>query len=516
LRRYLAVGCAALLVAPVLLAQRGEQSRTQERAGADEVARKPKKPAVQPPRAISVLEWTPDVPPPAKAIAQVGPATASAAPSKPLPAAMSTPPAGADIPKSARLVPVSIYYQGAYQDGGLFLSQPTPLALQADTVYDLEKAGDPAGSFTLRTAAHLQDVWIGYGVFAPVPPPKPFKPNVPGVKIAAVTADDDSGDRPVLKRRSPSSGSGSGQGGDAKGPSSTQAPPDSDDPDRPKLKRPAPPPADGTAAPSGADDADRPKLERKPNSASGASDPRTSDDYLNPADDASRPHIRRGTFREKMKTLPELLGNPENIRQTVAVSDAARSDEHPFAHDWNDNAERDRARDAMQKLALQQLAAWQQANAVPAATKVPPHSTVVHPATAHPAAGTRSHKSAQKPALTGDFTAVQFAAYDLAYQDEPTYVFAAQTAAIGLDQKFVAVVARPDIYGNLQVVFSAITDGSHLALTPRYRLVDAVDGDGDGRAELLLEARNMDGRRFVLLDVYRGAANKVFETGLLP
>jgi len=43
-----------------------------------------------------------------------------------------------------------------------------------------------------------------------------------------------------------------------------------------------------------------------------------------------------------------------------------------------------------------------------------------------------------------------------------------------------------------------------------------VDGEGDGRAELLLEARNMDGRRFVLLDVYRGAANKVFETGLLP
>jgi hypothetical protein len=513
-------GLAAIALAGFFLAtaapchaQNPGRSGINDRNGFDRPAPKPKKPSTPPPRAISVLEWTPDVPaaPAVKLTVQPAGTSPQTPAPKPLPAATSLVPAGTDIPKSARLIPVSIYYQGAYQDAGVFLSQPTPLALQADTVYDLEKAGDPDGTFTLRSASHQQDMWLGFGVYAPKPPPKPFKPNVPNVKIAKVE-DEEEGDRPVLKRRSTSdsgSASSSGQSGDTRNP--TQAPPDSNDPDRPILKRPAST-APASSAPTGADDPDRPKLERKPASGS-ASEPRTSDDYLNPADDPNRPRIRRGAFREKITTLPELLGSPENIRQTVAVSDAARSEEHPFAHVWNDNAERDRARDAMQKLALQQLAAWQKANPTPAAAKTSAaHATATHSATAHSTAA-HPHKAVTP---SPELSAVQFAAYDLAYQDEPTYVFAAQTTAAGLDQKFLAVVARPDIYGNLQVVYSAITDGSHLGLTPRYRLVDAVDADGDGRAELLLEARNLDGRRFVLLDVYRGAANKVFETGLLP
>jgi hypothetical protein len=510
-------GFAALLVAAIMFAapaSRGQitgRSGINDRNGFDRPKPKPAKPSTPPPRAISVLEWTPDAPEPKKYLTEVKPIDAPAAPEppKPLPAATNLVPAGKDIPKTARLIPISIYYMGAYQDAGVFLSQPTPLALQSSTVYDLEKAGDPAGTFTLLTAAHQQDSWLGFGTYKPEPPPKPFKPNVPNAKIVKAPADDEDSDRPVLKRRSASDDSGAGSSGDTKNSASTQAPPDANDPDRPVLKRPAPAaPASTSPAPTGADDPDRPKLERKPASKESVSNPRSNDDYLNPSDDPNRPRIRRGAFRERLVSLPELLGNPDNIRQTVAVSDAGRSEEHPFAHVWNDDAERDRTRDAMQKLALQQLAAWQKANPAPNPAKATPQSHVARTSTA-----ARARKMAQ-PAV--DLTAIQFAGYDLAYQDEPTFVFAAQTAASGLDQKFLAVVARPDIYGNLQIVFSAVTDGSHLALTPRYRLVDAVDADGDGRAELLLEARNLDGRRFVLLDVYRGAANKVFETGLLP
>jgi hypothetical protein len=499
-----------MFAAPASHGQITGRSGVNDRNGFDRPQPKPKKPSTPPPRAISVLEWTPDVPEAQKYLTQVRPvgAPAPTEPTKPLPAATSLVPAGKDIPKSARLIPVSIYYLGAYQDAGLFLSQPTPLALQASTVYDLEKAGDPAGTFTLLTAAHQQDSWLGFGTYKPVPPPKPFKPNVPNAKIAKVQSDDEDSDRPVLKRRSASDDSGSGSAGGTKDSASTQAPPDASDPDRPVLKRPAPAsPASTAPPPAGADDSDRPKLERKPVSKDSVSNPRSNDDYLNPSDDPNRPRIRRGVFREKLVSLPELLGNPENIRQTVAVSDAGRSEEHPFLHEWHDDAERDRTRDAMQKLALQQLATWQKANPAPN-----PAGTKSH--VARTSAPARSRKTAQPP--TVDLAAIQFAGYDLSYQDEPTFVFAAQTATPGLDQKFLAIVARPDIYGVLQVIFSSVTDGSHLALTPRYRLVDAVDADGDGRAELLLEARNLDGRRFVLLDVYRGAANKVFETGLLP
>jgi hypothetical protein len=510
---------AFIFAAPASHGQITGRSGINDRSGFDRPKPKPAKPSTPPPRAISVLEWTPDIPEAQKslvpAVAQPVGTPASPEPPKPLPAAANLVPAGKDIPKTARLIPVSIYYLGAFQDAGVFLSQPTPLALQASTVYDLEKAGDPAGTFTLVTAAHQQDSWLGFGTYKPEPPPKPFKPNVPNAKIVKVPDDDEDSDRPVLKRRSASDDSGAGSSGDTKNSASTQAPPDAGDPDRPVLKRPAPAtpapatPASASPTPAGAEDPDRPKLEHKPASKDSVSNPRSNDDYLNPSEDPNRPRIRRGVFRERLVSLPELLGNPENIRQTVAVSDAGRSEEHPFTHVWNDDAERDRTRDAMQKLALQQLAAWQKANPAPNPAKAAGAQSHV----ARTSTPVRSRKTAQ-PAV--ELTAIQFAGYDLAYQDEPTYVFAAQTAAPGLDQKFLAIVARPDIYGVLQIVFSAVTDGSHLALTPRYRLVDAVDADGDGRAELLLEARNLDGRRFVLLDVYRGAANKVFETGLLP
>ena len=61
-----------------------------------------KKPA--PPRATSVLEWVGD-------------------PGK---------------PKASRIVPVTVFVDGHYQDGGLYLAQPAPLAVRGDTVYELE------------------------------------------------------------------------------------------------------------------------------------------------------------------------------------------------------------------------------------------------------------------------------------------------------------------------------------------------------------------------------------------
>jgi hypothetical protein len=466
LKIFFAILLAMLAVPPCCPAQRQDR----DRSSADQIATaKKKKPPVPQPRAVAVLEWVPD-------------------------AALKT-----DVPKQARLIPVSIFYQGAYQDAGVYLSQPTPLALQSNTVYELEKAGNPEGTFTVHTTARAQNAWIAYGDYKPVPPPKPVKPNVN--IVLGPNSEDEEGDRPVLRRHHPDAGtSATASASSAKQETKDAAPIGADDADRPKLKRndtaaPASPGPSTTAANPPAQQAEG--AERK-----------TSDNYLNPADDASRPHIKKGVYNETNPALPSLVGHPINLRQTVAVSDAAHTDDHPFVHSWNDDAERQRAQQAMQDLAVKQIAAWQ---------KSLPPTTAIQPAATKARSSARSSSGKHKPSSAQPaFADVQFAGYDLAYQDEPTYVFTGQTSDASGSQVFVTAIARPDIYGDLQSVFSAITEDAELALTPRYRLVDAVDAKGDGRADLLLEARNADGRRFVLLDVYRGAAQKVFETELLP
>ena len=76
-------------------------------------------------------------------------------------------------------------------------------------------------------------------------------------------------------------------------------------------------------------------------------------------------------------------------------------------------------------------------------------------------------------------------------------------------QKFVTLIAQPDLYGSLLVLFKSVTDGSHLDETPRMRLVDAVDAMADNRGELLFELRGETQRQFALYRVLRGTAEKL-------
>jgi hypothetical protein len=438
-------------------------------------APQPHKPAVKPARAVAVLEWSADAVAPHKT-AVVNATDKSLKPAVPTPTAAIPGAASGDIPKTARLVPVSIFYQGDYQDAGVYMSQPAPLAVMSGTVYALESAGDPAGYFTLHDASRVQDSWLAFGAWSPLHPAAKAaggddaRPHYNGAKSAAGNSASAAATPPPV---APSNNSGSQQ---------------IDDQDRPTLHRHAPAPAnnhDGIA---------------------------NTDDVPDPGADPNRPHIRRGKQNDDHNDLAEMLETPKNLRQTVAVSDAAVIDDRSFAHLWGDEKERAQAQSQMQALALKQIAAFQKQQ-IAAGMKVVTgtKSTATQSArTAH------TRTPAKSSTATPTLTQIQFSAYDLAYQDDPTYVFAAQTPDPGPDQLYVAVIARPDIYGELQVAFSAVTKASQLYLTPRYRLVDAVDSNGDGRAELLLEARNEEGRRFVLMQVFRGVATQVFETGLLP
>jgi hypothetical protein len=92
-------------------------------------------------------------------------------------------------------------------------------------------------------------------------------------------------------------------------------------------------------------------------------------------------------------------------------------------------------------------------------------------------------------------------------------VLSAHTTGTGEQEKFVTLIAQPDLYGGVVVLVKNVTDAAHLDLTPRMRLVDAVDAEADNRGELLFELRGATDRQFALYRVLRGDATRIFLSG---
>jgi hypothetical protein len=78
------------------------------------------------------------------------------------------------------------------------------------------------------------------------------------------------------------------------------------------------------------------------------------------------------------------------------------------------------------------------------------------------------------------------------------------------------LIAQPDLYGGVLVIYKSVTDAAHLDEKPRLHLVDAVDAMGDNRGELLFELRGDQQRQFALFRVLRGSAEQLFATVQIP
>ena len=68
-----------------------------------------------------------------------------------------------------------------------------------------------------------------------------------------------------------------------------------------------------------------------------------------------------------------------------------------------------------------------------------------------------------------------------------------------------------DIDGNPTRLLASVADAAKLDITPRLELIDAVDVDGDGYAELLFRSWGLDERGFVIYGVGHGTVTRVFE-----
>ena len=394
-------------------------------------------------------------------------------------------------PKKARLVPITIFDGEELQDGGFYMARPQPLGLSAEVEYELKNVGKNIGFFDIENAGQEQGVWVGYGKWKPMPAPKPDAPK----PMALV--DENYDDRPVLHRKhhadDPAKPGGKDAGTkdtkDADQPTlhrkdtSDTADAPAPDPDRPILHKPK---DTGTTS----DDSGRPKLKK------GREEDIGHVENLPEVTDPDRPRLKRGKSEgSALAVTPSLMGLPPEMQQTVAVSDARDTPEHPWVFHWANHDD-----ELQMKAKLEAAARTALGLDFPPAPPAPKAKTK----TAH--AKTPLTLPAEPVPLAGE----QFHVFELAYGAGATLVLSAHTDAPEAEQKFVTLVAQPDFYGGLQILLKNVTDARHLDDTPRLRLVDAVDAVADNRGELLFEARSTSERHFVLYRVLRGRAELLF------
>ncbi len=409
-------------------------------------------------------------------------------------------------PKASRMIPVSVYDGQQLQDGGLYLDRPEPLALQGEVEYQLKQNGKNTGLFVIQNAALEQGSWVGYGVWKPLARPRP----VQSASAQSWKEDDADGDRPILHRKS-HAGDNSGQNGSGSGSQSTDPdrptlhhggdssssgdssdntanssnPAPAPDPDRPVLHKTADEPASGS-------DSDRPKLQKKND------EDQAYVSSLPDISDPDRPRLIPGKPADMgPAVLPSLMGLPPDMHQAVAVSDAKNTPEHIWNYSWANPADEARFKAQLEDLARTALGLGPAAPpAAPAAKK-----------------NTASHKARLTlPPPPAPLVDEQFRVFELAYGSGATLVLSAHTAGSGADEKFVTLIAQPDLYGGLAMLLKNVTDAAHLDDTPRMRLVDAVDAMADNRGELLFELRGQTQRQFALYRVLRGQVTRLFVT----
>jgi hypothetical protein len=265
----------------------------------------------------------------------------------------------------------------------------------------------------------------------------------------------------------------------------TEAPPTPPADERPILRRgdsagaasPAPTPSPtpeqpGTtsAPPSAPEDPDRPIL-RKP--APEKPGPETSPSAKpTPTPEGTVPSASAPAFTPGTKVF-------------VGVSDNEPSDSRTFNYSWKPGEEQ-QIEARMRKLALAQL----------------------------------PRENAQ---LTPDsLRNVVMRSFDLDMSNETVIVLSAEIPGSYLApgaketpgkfvSRYVTVIARMDFEGVPRKLASSVTDSTRLDVAPRLELIDAVDVDGDGPAELLFREYSFDEKSFIIYGVGRSTVTKVFE-----
>jgi len=401
-------------------------------------------------------------------------------------------------PTASRLIPLAVWDGQNFQPAGLYLAQPAPLAVLTGTLYELQQAGQPKALFGVKAAQNLSGSWIAIGATEKQKAPQPAKLK-PAKNLPQVVKDYDP-DKPHFAHRPADDSKDTAQTSGTSKPQSTAPPVD---PDRPTLhKRTSSDSGDSTqednkpAAQAAPDvDPDRPTLHKHKSTDQTAA--------ASVPVDPDRPVLRHGR-PETLETIEppdSLKGIPDDMEQMAAVSDTKTREPHTFLYSWVNPEDAVKMQSAIEEIAKKAVAPQPSA---PAPQKTRTTSARTHRAT-KPAT----------PALP-DLTDEQFKSYELSFGGSATLVFTARTAGEGDGVKYVTIIAKPDLYGTPLILLKQVSSAASLDITPRMRLVDAVDTDADNRAELVFELRSRRDRQFAIYRVTAGQAEQVFTTGPLP
>jgi hypothetical protein len=392
--------------------------------------------------------------------------------------------------KESRLVPVAVWDGMQYQPGGLYLAQPAPLAVLSGTQYELENEGRPEGFFNIRDAEDLAGLWVGVGSFEAPPAPKPEA--APSKSNHVYEVKDYDPDKPHFAHRPPdeqNQGGGSGTGSGT-GTNAQNAPAD---PDRPTLHSRAGG-GDSGSANSGSSnqpdvDPDRPTFHRQSNASAGVP-------TAQPPVDPDRPRLeyKQPEEQAKMDKATALFGLPADMKQVAGVSDTRSGDTLSWAFSWANPDDENKMKTALEAIAEKAIAP-------------PADATATKPASS----ATARHKRAQLAATPLPMLAdEEFRTFSLSFGGGATMVLTGHSTT--RPAKYVTIIAEPDFYGQPKVLLQQVTSDSALDVAPRYRLVDAVDTEGNGRANLIFELRGQTFRQFAIYRIAGGTATQVFVT----
>jgi len=354
---------------------------------------------------------------------------------------------------ATHIFPVTILDEGSFHDASIYKDKPQPMALDNGIVYEAQSDGIPVGYATILSSTNTKG-WTALGKWQVADAPKKAQTQAP----APAPGDD----RPIIHR---------GGASPSPTPASTPAPGTSD------SSGSASSASDSSSAP---EDADRPVLRRRsPPQPEPASTPQPS-----PAPSTQAPAQGSPIPRTK---LPVITSGTKTF---VAVSDNDPTDVRSFAFKWKPGEEQ-QMETKMRKLALAQL----------------------------------PRENAQLN--TGSLQNVVMRSFDLDLSNDAVIVFSAeipgsylapggQSAPGKFISRYVTVIARVDFEGVPQKLASSVTDSSRLDVAPRLELIDAVDVDGDGLAELLFREYGFDDKSFIIYGVGRSTVTKVFEGASMP
>jgi len=420
----------------------------------------------------------------------------------------------------AHLIPITILIDGKYYDASAYKAAPVPMALWSDTVYEAVRTGVSMGLFTVTGALQRKNgndatAWMAEGTWQTASSIKAKVAKKP-VSSTPRGMNEDEGP-PVLRR------AGDDKSKPADPPASTTpaqaqpAPAGSQSTSPASTEQPTPAPTASTppapATPSqpeqaqedkAPEDKDRPSLKR--GQAGAASAEEAQKKAMAAASAKAAGHAATAlstgaaTSSGASSTGQSGAQASDQMQLIPAISDSNGPDPLPYTYSLKPEEEQ-QFRKKMLAMAGDEIRA-RAAGSTSVGTAQP-----VHAASQHAKAPTA------KP-VQPTFADVQLRVFDLADINEPELVL---TARARMPQRprenetdleyIITLVVREDVNGDLHKALANVTDTRHLDVIPQLDLIDAVDVDGDGRAELLFRQVSEAGSAFV---VYRVIGDRLY------